>query len=330
MIKPGVPLLVCGCLAGIDGSRDIDAVQGVPINLMANDNYIDELIGARVPLNSVDDANSIDPTVSGTNPINKGNTNLQVISSSRKHLSRFVKHALFGDQQACSTSHYEKLYYIRIAVGCLEECSYCAIRFESGTLRSKPLESVVRQMKKGLDTGHKTFYLLGEDVGAYGQDLGSSIVNLLRALLSCEGEYQLVLSDFHPRWFIQYYPELSEIFVANVSRIGHIEIPVQSGSDKILNLMKRHYSSEDIKRCGKSLREKAPDIHMKTHLIIGFPGETDDDFDQTLDLVRTVKFDRVISYQYTDRPGTEASGFPGKVSSLVKIRRHWRCCREFR
>lgn len=325
-MKPGVPLVVCGCLAGINGTRVVESVGGVPISA-ASSEYLDQLINARVPLDHMDDANAIDSSLCLPDQVERSGIDFN--SSLRGLISHRFLRIHPEDHQACSTSAYEKLYYIRVLRGCLEECSYCAIRFANDGLCSKPPDAVLQEFDRGLEAGFKTFYLLGEDVGAYGQDADTSIVGLLRDMFGRTGDFRIVLSDFHPRWFVKYAPELIELFAENQERIGHVEMPVQSGSSRILSLMKRRYNPEDILKYALMLKKKAPLLHLKTHLVIGFPGETGEDFNKTLKLMRAVNFDRVICYQYSDRPGTEASMLPNKVPSLIKNLRHLRCRREF-
>lgn len=215
-------------------------------------------------------------------------------------------------------------YSIRISTGCMESCSYCAIRFATTGLKSIPLESVLRAFDRGLEEGYTLFGLLGEDIGAYGQDIGCSIVTLLREIFRRENDFQISLDDFHPRWLVCYFQELSEILVQNAHKIVNIAFPIQSGSNRILQLMRREYEIEAVQQCLNHLKTAAPHLSIETHLLVGFPGETEDDFNKTLELLESVNFSKVCLYQYSDRSGAPAVDFPDKIPDRVIKRRSHR------
>ncbi len=220
-------------------------------------------------------------------------------------------------------------FYIRVARGCLEECTYCAIRHATGILRSKPLDKVLAEFDLGLARKHTSFEILAEDIGSYGLDVGISCVQLFENLFTRKGPYKLVLTDVNVRYLIQYAPVLSDILAAHADRIRWLKVPVQSGSDKILRLMKRHYTHAEVKASLTYLRDKAPSLPLDTHVLVGFPGETDRDFEDTMELMRAIRFDRVQVYSYTDRPNTSACDLPDKVNEDVKQSRVQRLLKEF-
>ena len=137
-------------------------------------------------------------------------------------------------------------------------------------------------------------------------------------------KYELEIRDFNPKWVIEYIPYLSQIFKNNHDRIGLLGIPIQSGSEKILKLMNRDHSATELKKCLISLRKTSPNIKLMTHVMIGFPGEDENDFGNTIDLLYSVKFDIVYIYRYADRPGTKSSELNHKISDAVKNRRTYR------
>lgn len=214
-------------------------------------------------------------------------------------------------------------FYLRISKGCLSSCSYCAKRFATGITQSKPIIDVIAEFKKGLETGHKKFYLLTEDSGSYGLDLGIDIIYLLNEIFRIgeKHDYKLIISNFNAQWFVKYYNDLEKVLLENSSNISYIQIPIQSGSNKILGFMERRYSIEDVERCLLKLREKAPDLNITTDIIVGFPGETDDDFNKTKELLRKKAFKHADIFGYEDRPNTPAYRMTNKISQSVIGRR---------
>ena len=140
-------------------------------------------------------------------------------------------------------------------------------------------------------------------------------------MLAVEGDYRLRMNDLSMSWFVPYRDELVTIIGAHAERFDEIGIPLQSGSDRILRAMRRGHTATEAGESIGALRSAAPHIRLVTHVIIGFPGETETDFAQTIDLVQPLGFDRVDIYPYDDRPGTPASMMPEKVPPRTKSRR---------
>ena len=188
------------------------------------------------------------------------------------------------------TINRNKFCYIRISLGCLGACSYCSKRFYSGKLQSKGFENILNEFKSGLKQGYKNFYLLTEDAGCYGLDINTNIVNLLQRLFESGKDYdfKIVLSNINAQWFIKFYDELLPIFVNNQSKINYVHIPVESGSNRILKLMNRPYSIEDVKEKLLSLKISAPSLSLVTDIIVGFPQENEADFLETKEFLKTI------------------------------------------
>ena len=159
---------------------------------------------------------------------------------------------------------------------------------------------------------------------AISQDIGLNIVDLFVEIFNRDDEFKVKFSDFSPKWLILHFPDLLKIFVNNKYRLGHTGMPVQSGSEKILKSMRREYSIEQTKECIAALKKAIPELFLKTHMMVGFPGESDKDFDDSIKLIETRIFDQINVYKYSDRPGTEASLMPGKNSELTKEIRYLR------
>lgn len=212
------------------------------------------------------------------------------------------------------------LYHLITSVGCLGSCSYCAIPRARGKIRSKPLVEVVAEFKEGLGHGFEKFLLWGDDLGAYGQDISESLPKLLSEILSSRKQrVSLYLWRLGANWFLHYYTELEEVL--KTGRIKGLHISIQSGSNRLLKLMNRTYEIEPVRKSLKDLKEKFPDLRLAVTLLVGFPGETNKDFEETLNLVKEGVFDAAMPLIYSDVPGTPASKMKGKVSDKVKEER---------
>jgi len=219
---------------------------------------------------------------------------------------------------------YKKIvpyYNLRIAEGCMFNCSFCCIRFATGKLKSRPIEQIVKEFKTGLNNGYKVFQLVCEDTGCYGVDIGTTVPALLRAMLEVEGDYQLLLIDFGGHWLVKYYDELLPLFMNNPDKIRELYVSLQSGSPKILKAMKRPEKGEEVRAKIKELKKKIPHLTFRTTVIIGFPGETEEDFQMTVKAVKEIDFSVVELNKYSDRPGTAASKMENKVPQETIDRR---------
>jgi len=210
-----------------------------------------------------------------------------------------------------------EMLIIRVARGCIGACSYCVIRFANGRIESKLKDEIINEFKAGLKRGYKKFVLIAEDTGAYGIDSHSSIIELLNEVFIIEGDYKLILDDIHPQWLIKYCDDLVRIFSKHHSKIDFIISPVQAGSDRVLRLMRRPYKIDSLKDCLKRLQAEVSNLKIKTHIIVGFPGETEEDFEKTKELCREFRFFNVRIFGYTDRPNTEASKMSGKIPQKI-------------
>ncbi|MGD8264818.1 MAG: MiaB/RimO family radical SAM methylthiotransferase [Desulfobacterales bacterium] len=216
-------------------------------------------------------------------------------------------------------SEYEKenVFTVRLARGCLGNCSYCAIKFAAGSLESKQLIEIIKEFKKGLNQEYQRFTLVAGDTGCYGIDIGTTIVDLLSEIFKIEGAYKLILKEFNAQWLIKYQLQLENLLKNNDDKIDYIIVPVQSASDRILQLMKRPYKIERVKECLRSIQEKIPNLKITTHIMAGFPGETEEDFQKSLDFIKEFKFPFVDIYGYEDRPRTQASHLEGKIPQNI-------------
>jgi tRNA A37 methylthiotransferase MiaB len=329
-------LLIFGCLPAINNKKLLDEFDALTVTSTTL-NKLDNIIKAEIGIDNVADPNILNgfikmddgfTQVGRTSYINKLFRKLQM--SPEKLLEWCYTRFILGYGPVPLYNKFSEAYAIRIARGCLEDCSYCAAKFDEGSLQSKPFDRLIEDFRAGLENGHKLFRLIATDIGAYGQDIEKNIVDLLRSLFAHDANFRLIWDDFHPKWLIKYLPQLVEIISMNSNRIGYIGFPIQSGSDKIIQLMKRDYTSEHAKRSLIKLRDASPDIVITSHVLIGFPGETEEDFDKTIRFCSGVKFDHIFAYLYSDRPLIESSKLPNKIPETIKKKRLWRFRKTFR
>ena len=159
--------------------------------------------------------------------------------------------------------------------------------------------------------------LIAGDVGCYGVDIGISVIELLSALFAVKGSYQIIIKEFNAQWVVKYFEELMQLFKQHHEKIDYIVVPVQSASNRMLRLMKRPYTIEDVKKYLNIIKMEVPDLQISTHIMVGFPGETDADFKESVDFIKEYEFPFVDIYAYDDRPNTAASQMEGKVSSEI-------------
>ena len=225
-------------------------------------------------------------------------------------------------QNAAASICRQNMFCIKICSGCLGNCSFCAIRLSRGGLKSKPFETVIKEFEEGLTKGYKDFALLGTEVGAYGKDLGIDLVVLLKELISRKGDYRISLRNLHPRNLIEMLPELCKVFGSG--RIPYVACSPESGNNRILGLMNRGYNIEDFKEAILTLNHEFPQIKIRTQLMVGFPTETEEEFQDSMRLVDGLHFDFVEVYIFEARKGTRAAAMTGQVPEKIKHERYFK------
>lgn len=211
----------------------------------------------------------------------------------------------------------KKGFKLKIDEGCLGACSYCMIKNATGTLKSRDLEDIIHQLEYGVSQGERTVMLMGGDTGAYGRDSGTDFPALLKNALGVEGNYGLYIHDFNVNWLIKDFKRYLDVFGLNeyeYHKIKSINFPIQSGSDKILRLMNRPYRAKEAIDALTFVRSNFPSIKLGTHIIVGFPSETEEDFISTLNLLEDIDFDFVTCFSYSENAGARSAKIPNKVS----------------
>ena len=183
-----------------------------------------------------------------------------------------------------------KIASVQLAEGCRSFCSFCATKFAKGNLISYPKEKIIEEVKKYLKLGYKRINLTSTDNACYGFDLGYSIVDLLKEIDEIKGEFQVRVGMGNPEHVRKYVDELIEVY-KSPKIMKFVHFPVQSGSNKILKEMKRNYKIEEFIEIVKKFRENIPGITISTDIIVGYPTETEEDFQQTIDLVKRLEFE---------------------------------------
>jgi MiaB/RimO family radical SAM methylthiotransferase len=217
-------------------------------------------------------------------------------------------------------------FVIKVSTGCIHTCAYCAVKISRGRVRSKPLPQIKEEFQKGLAEGFKEFSIIGTDLGSYGKDIGTDLVELLQQLIALKGDHQIRLRNLHPKFLIDKMDELKSIF--QTGKISYLESAAQSGNNRILKLMNRSYTIEDYKIAIKTLNEQFPDIKIRTQLMVGFPGETDEEFQDTLNLIDEICFDLVEVYRFEPRPGTKADSMNNFIPVRVARKRYYKLFRK--
>jgi tRNA-2-methylthio-N6-dimethylallyladenosine synthase len=226
---------------------------------------------------------------------------------------------MFGDFRS---NPYKAL--INISIGCDKKCTFCIVPVTRGEEISIPSNLIVQEAKKAVKSGAKEITLLGQNVNNYGRrfstntDGAKNFTQLLKEVSKIEGLERIRFTSPHP---LHMDDEFLEEFATNPKICKQIHVPLQSGSTELLKKMKRGYTKEwFLNRCEK-IRKLVPDVAISTDIIVGFPGESEDDFKETMDVLEKVRFEQLFSFKYSPRPHTEAAEFSDQVPSEIASKR---------
>jgi len=210
--------------------------------------------------------------------------------------------------------------WVSIMYGCNNFCSYCIVPYVRGRERSRLMEDIVGEVEALAKDGYKDITLLGQNVNSYAKDSdqGYDFADLMARLSMIEGDFKLHFMTSHPK---DASKKLIDVMAENDKIARHFHLPVQSGSDKVLSEMNRHYNKAQYLETVRYIKEKMPDITLTTDIIVGFPGETEEDFEQTLEILKEVRFDMIFSFIYSPRKGTPAAERIEQVDEKVKSER---------
>ncbi|ELR64360.1 tRNA-i(6)A37 methylthiotransferase [Photobacterium marinum] len=212
--------------------------------------------------------------------------------------------------------------FVSIMEGCSKYCTYCVVPYTRGEEVSRPLDDVLFEVAQLADQGVREVNLLGQNVNAYRgathDDNIASFAELLRLVAAIDGIDRIRYTTSHP---IEFTDDIIEVYEDTPEVVSFLHLPVQSGSDRILTMMKRPHTAIEYKSKIRKLRKARPDITISSDFIVGFPGETDQDFQDTMKLIRDIDFDISFSFIYSPRPGTPAADYPCDLSEEVKKQR---------
>ena len=259
-----------------------------------------------------------------------GNTNktdiLKLVRSieSKENIKKIVSYNIFEDSKyhelEFATMREMSRAYVKIQDGCNEFCSYCKIPFARGRSRSRKIDSILSEIKILTHEGYKEIILIGINMGVYGEDLceGKNFEDLLESVTAIGGVERVRLGSIYPD---KINDRFIEIMAKNLKMMPHLHISLQSCDDEILKLMKRKYGTDLILDRLLKLKEKVKDLEFTADVIVGFPQEKDENFENTYNLIRKVGFSNLHIFQYSDRKNTIASKLPNKVEAVDKKKR---------
>ena len=270
--KPGAKIGVCGCTASHLGQ---DIIKRAP--------YVDFVLGAR-NISKIKDVVDI-----------KGSVEISIENDESTY-----------DFATAKTNQYRAS--VNISVGCDKKCTYCIVPSTRGEEISIPPEMIVEQVKKSVALGAVEVMLLGQNVNSYGRNFSDgrakySFTNLLQDISKIEGLSRIRFTSPHP---LHMDDDFIEEFAKNDKISKCIHMPLQSGSTEILRAMKRGYTKDWFLNRVEKLRTLVPNLRISTDIIVAFPGESQEDFEDTLDVVKQSQFDQIFNFKYSPRPGTEA------------------------
>jgi tRNA A37 methylthiotransferase MiaB len=319
LIKYDGKLIVAGCLPEINRERLKKVFKGEVIStkhLYEIDKIFPEF---KFKFLTIPDANFAPSPLFSTFLI-LGTKKIKIFSRSYNYLS-LIKNTFTEIIKTKLISKKKSACFLRIQEGCLGNCSYCSIRKAIGPLKSKPLKVCIEEYKKMINKGYKNFVILGDDVGAYGLDIKTTFPELLESLSKIGQNLTIKWSikELHPKWIIKYESELLKLI--KQGKIKHMLCGVQSGSNRVLQLMNRYYNSNSIIKVLKKIKKVSPDLKLSTQIIIGFPSETEKDFLATLDLIKRIKFNEVLIYPYSKNEKSSTMNLKDEISDTIKKER---------
>ena len=284
--NPSAIIAVTGCYAQLK-PQEIAAIDGVDIVLGNNDKG--DLYKRVVELGSRGQA--------------------QVYSCDCEEITRFFAAFSTGDRSRS---------FLKVQDGCDYKCAYCTIHYARGSSRNMPIAELVAEAEKVAESGLKEIVITGINTGDFGRTTGEKFIDLLRALNEVEGIERYRISSIEPNLITD---EIIEFCAASPKFQHHFHIPLQSGSDRILGLMRRRYTSAKFADRIEKVRSLMPDDFIGIDVITGFPGETEEDFQQTYDLLARLKPSFLHIFPFSERPGTPAVDMPNKVPSYISTQR---------
>ena len=289
--NPDLVLSVCGCMMQREDIRDV---------VLKKYRHVDIIFG--------------------TNNIHKLPQLISRNSETAKTIVDINEENREIDENIDANRKYSYKSYVNITYGCNNFCTYCIVPYTRGRERNREPESIISEIKDLALNGCKEVTLLGQNVNSYGKTLERdySFSDLLKEINDIDGIERIRFMTSHPK---DLSDELIESYKTLDKLCNHLHLPIQSGSNKVLKAMNRKYTREDYLKVIDKIKKAVPDVAITTDLIVGFPGESDEDFEETLDLVKHVGYDLAFSYLYSIREGTKAASMENQVPDKIKHER---------
>jgi len=237
----------------------------------------------------------------------------------KKIAELYQKGGLNKDEYKELEGYDEQAAILRIAKGCEGKCSYCAIKKARGHLVSMKPEIILDKFRQALGEGIRSFKLWADDIGSYGKDINTDLAKLLKEILKESEDFKLEVLAGNPNDFLEVFDKLFSLL--KDPRIKYLNITVQSGSEKVLNDMKRPVDIKKLIQAMKKIREEIPELIVRTHYMVGFPGETDDDFNETVKFMEETKVYKSLIFPFAPRPNTPAEKMDNQVPEEIKMKR---------
>ena len=288
LTRSGTPLVIAGCLPKADRAR-VEALS--PGASLLGPHSIDRVVEVACSM------------LSGTKLVVLDDSATDKINIPRVRLNPVVS-------------------MVEIASGCLSECTFCQTKLAKGWLRSYRIGDIMRQIRSDVDDGCREVWLTSTDNGCYGRDIRTDLVELLKACCTISGSFKIRLGMMNPMYLPGMLDRLVDLFEGNDKLFKFLHIPVESGSDRILRKMKRGHTSKTFLDAVQRFRKRIPEMTISTDIIVGFPSETEQDFEDTVNLVSKAEPDIVNLSRYSARPGTESAKWKKeRISSQLAKRR---------
>jgi MiaB-like tRNA modifying enzyme len=244
-------------------------------------------------------------------------TNISQISKIIKDKNLNLK----SEEKTNFTKHYDDLFApILISEGCLFSCSYCITSIARGKLISYSIKGIKKDIIKAIEKGCKEIQLTAQDTSSYGLDVKSNLGELLKQIKDIKGQYRIRIGMMNPFTCMKNINKILNGFDSN-NIYKFVHLPVQSGNNEILNLMQRKYTINDFKEIVKIFRKKYPNITLSTDIIVGFPTETDEQFQDTINLIKKIKPDITNITRFSARPFTKAKNMKGRIKTEIAKKR---------
>lgn len=286
--NPDLIIAVCGCMMQREDIRNV---------ILTKHRHVDIIFGTH-------NIHKLPQLIN--NHLKTGETIVDIVEDSREISENIDANRKYGFKA-----------FVNIMYGCNNFCTYCIVPYTRGRENSREPELILKEIKGLAESGCKEVTLLGQNVNSYGKTLNRNygFTDLLKDINKIEGIDRIRFMTSHPK---DLSDELIECYGTLDKLCSHLHLPVQSGSNKVLKEMNRNYTKENYLNIINKLKKRVPDIGLTTDIIVGFPGETEEDFNETLDLVKHVEFDSAFTFLYSIREGTKAATMESQIDDKVK------------